>query len=172
MSERVARGRLSRSRATCFRECQPPRHGQQIVQRISIEPRQPSQHDWILPVIVGDVVRVRRIVEEPRAILEGRSDYECIGFSRTMPGHAGHEKTAQCQHRRSVVSDGVLDFGEREPDLSDARERIRRRYCSSSSLHSITSSPAGSWRSTWHPPNTPGGPSRSHLCQASARFAK
>jgi small subunit ribosomal protein S1 len=58
---------------------QPPRHRQQIVQRVAIDVRQPHQNQRVFPIELGEVVGLGRVLEEPLALVGVRPDHERTG---------------------------------------------------------------------------------------------
>jgi len=70
-------------------------------------------------VVVSDVIRVRRVCEQPVALLESDSNDQRARFGRRMRRQTSHERPAQLQRWRAVVARCGFDAGQRETECLD-----------------------------------------------------
>jgi len=82
------------------------------MERVSIEMRQTGEYDGMRPIVIGQVIRLRSILQQPIAVFETESDDECPGFRRRMARQPRHEATANLQDGGPVVPGRCFDVGQ------------------------------------------------------------
>jgi hypothetical protein len=73
-------------------------------------------------VVVGDVVDLRRVCEQPLALFHAHSYHERSRFGGWMRRQPRHEGTTQLQHRRAVPPRCGFNARQREAECLDDLE--------------------------------------------------
>jgi hypothetical protein len=73
-------------------------------------------------VVVGDVVDLRRVCEQPLALFHAHSYHERSRFGGWMRRQPRHERSAELQHGRAVPPRGGFDAWQTETDCPDDLE--------------------------------------------------
>ena len=90
--------------------------------------RQAGQHDRVGPVIIGHVVGVWRIFQQPFPFINGTPDDERGRFGRTVGGESGHEAAARFEDWEASPVRHRLDLRQRETHRPDDLESLLRRH--------------------------------------------
>lgn len=117
------------TRASRFRQRQTARGREQLPKSLSSDVSQSHEYHGVASIVIGQVVGLGRILDEPLSLVEIGPDNQSIGFRGGMGGEACHENTGNLQHGRAVVPRRRFDVRQRQADSLDDLKGVGCSTC-------------------------------------------
>lgn len=89
---------------------------------VSIDRSEPHQHDGITPVVVRDVIDIRRVRQQQLSIFDFAPHDQRVRVGREMGREAGDKYAVNSQNRRAIVAGGGFNVRQRQSNCRDEFE--------------------------------------------------